>query len=48
MNLILYETRTDPFTFKSTGSKAIVKLNLQNTYSEKIQSVRAVVFLLND
>jgi hypothetical protein len=33
---------------RSTGSKAIVKLELQNTYSEKIQSVRAAVFLLND
>ncbi|HVU09422.1 MAG TPA: hypothetical protein VHG89_12845 [Verrucomicrobiae bacterium] len=33
---------------KNTGSKIIVKLNLQNTYSEKIQSVRAVIFLLND
>lgn len=33
---------------KNTGSKAIVKLDLQNTYSEKIQSVRAVMFLLDD
>jgi hypothetical protein len=33
---------------RTAGSKIIVKLNLQNTYSEKIQSVRAVVFLLND
>ena len=33
---------------KMTGSKAIVKLDLQNTYTNKIQSVRAAVFLLND
>jgi hypothetical protein len=33
---------------KTTGSKVIVKLDLQNTYSEKIQSVRAAIFLLDD
>jgi len=33
---------------KTTGSKVIVKLDLQNTYTNKIQSVRAAVFLLND
>lgn len=33
---------------KSTGSKAIVKLELQNTYNEKIKSVRAVMFLVDD
>ena len=33
---------------KSTGSKAIVKLDLENTYTNQIQSVRAAVFLLND
>lgn len=33
---------------KSTGSRAIVKLDLQNTYDVKIQSVRAVAFLIND
>lgn len=33
---------------KSIGTKAIVKLDLQNTYSEKIKSVRAVMFLVND
>ncbi len=33
---------------KSTGTKAIVKLDLQNTYSGKIKSVRAVMFLVND
>ena len=33
---------------KSTGSKVIVKLELQNTYAEKIKAVRAVMFLMND
>ena len=33
---------------KTTGSKVIVKLDMQNTYTNKIQSVRAAVFLLND
>lgn len=33
---------------RTTGTKAIVKLDLQNTYSEKIQSVRAVMFLMDD
>jgi len=33
---------------KTTGSKVIVKLDLQNTYTNKIQSVRAAAFLLND
>ncbi len=33
---------------KSTGSMAIVKMDLQNTYSEKIQGARAAMFLIND
>lgn len=33
---------------KTTGSKVIVKLDLQNTYSENIESVRAVIFLIDD
>jgi hypothetical protein len=33
---------------KSTGSAAIVKLDLQNTYSEKIQAVRAAMFLIDE
>jgi hypothetical protein len=32
---------------KFTGSKAIVKLELQNTYTNKIQSVRAAMFLID-
>jgi len=33
---------------KTTGSKAIIKLELKNTFKEKIESARAVVFLLDD
>ena len=33
---------------KSTGSTAIVKVDLQNTFSEKIQGARAAMFLIND
>ena len=33
---------------KMTGSKAIIKLELKNTFTEKIESARAVVFLLDD
>src|SRR5665213_587120 len=33
---------------KTTCSKVIVKVDLQNTYTNKIQSVRAAAFLLND
>jgi hypothetical protein len=33
---------------KTTGSKAVVKLDMENTYTSQIQSVRAAIFLLND
>src|SRR5437867_3249610 len=33
---------------KVTGNKAIIKLELKNTFTEKIESARAVVFLLDD
>jgi hypothetical protein len=33
---------------KTTGNKAIVKLELKNTFTEKIPSARAVCFLLDD
>ena len=32
----------------TTGTKVIAKLELQNTYAEKIESVRAAIFLLDD
>jgi hypothetical protein len=31
-----------------TGSKAVVKLVMKNTFNEKVESARAVVFLLDD
>jgi hypothetical protein len=33
---------------KTYGQKAIVKMDLQNTFTNNIESVRAAVFLLND
>jgi len=33
---------------KTTGSKTIVQLELKNTFTNNIESVRAVVFLLDD
>lgn len=33
---------------KLTGSKAVVKLELKNMFAEKVESARAVVFLLDD
>jgi hypothetical protein len=33
---------------KVTGSKALVKLELKNTFAEKIESARAVCFLLDE
>ncbi len=33
---------------KTPGSKVIVKLELQSTYSQKIESVRAAIFLMDD
>jgi hypothetical protein len=33
---------------KTTGSKAVIKLELKNTFTENIESARAVVFLLDD
>jgi hypothetical protein len=33
---------------KSTGSKAIIKLSLQNTFSQRIDLVRAAVFLTDE
>ncbi len=33
---------------KTTGSKAIIEIGLTNSYSIKIESVRATVFLLDD
>src|SRR2546421_7173224 len=32
---------------KITGSKAVVKLDMKNTFNEKVESARAVVFLLD-
>ena len=33
---------------KTTGSKTIIQLELKNTFTNNIESVRAVVFLLDD
>jgi hypothetical protein len=33
---------------KITGSKAVVKLELKNTFAEKVESARAVMFLLDE
>ena len=33
---------------KPTGNKALIKLSMTNTYPEKVQSARAVVFLVDD
>jgi hypothetical protein len=33
---------------KQTGSKAVVKLEMQNTFAERIASARAVCFLLDE
>ena len=33
---------------KVTGKKAVIKLTIKNTFSEKIESARAQVFLLDD
>ena len=33
---------------KTTGSKVLIKLELKNTFTEKIESARAVVFLLDE
>ena len=33
---------------KATGSKAVIKLEMKNTFTEKIESARAVVFLFDD
>jgi hypothetical protein len=33
---------------KTTGTKAVIRLELKNTFTEKIESARAVVFLLDD
>jgi hypothetical protein len=33
---------------KFTGSKAIVKLTMHNTYTNAVESARAVVFVMND
>ena len=33
---------------KLTGSKAVIGLDLENTYSQKIKSVRAAIFLFDD
>src|SRR5438034_9204524 len=33
---------------KTTGSKAVIKLEMKNTFTEKIESARAVVFLFDD
>ena len=32
---------------KLTGSRAVVKLNMKNTFNENVESARAVVFLLD-
>jgi|ERR1041385_58211 hypothetical protein len=33
---------------KTTGNKTVIKLTLKNTFQERIESVRATVFLLDD
>src|SRR6266700_6771221 len=33
---------------KTTGGKAVIKLEMKNTFAEKIESARAVVFLIDD
>ncbi len=33
---------------KRTGDKAVIKLEMKNTFTEKIESVRAVVILIDD
>ena len=33
---------------KRTGDKAVIKLEMKNTFAEKTESARAVVFLLDD
>ena len=33
---------------KKAGDKAVIKLTLKNTFAEKIESARAVIFLIND
>jgi hypothetical protein len=33
---------------KRTGTKAIIKLMMKNTFAEKIESARAVLFLIDD
>src|SRR6266516_1970393 len=33
---------------KTTGGKAVIKLEMKNTFKEKIESARAVVFLFDD
>jgi hypothetical protein len=33
---------------KRIGSNSVVKLELKNTFTEKIESARAVMFLIND
>jgi hypothetical protein len=40
----LYVTSAKP---KTTGQKTMIKLDVQNTFSEKVQSVRATIFLLD-
>lgn len=41
----LIVTASEP---KTTGQKTVIKLELKNTFPEKIESVRAVAFLLDD
>ncbi len=33
---------------KTTGGKVVIKLEMKNTFTEKIESARAVVFLFDD
>jgi hypothetical protein len=33
---------------KRTGDKVVIKLEMKNTFAEKIESARAVVFLLDE
>src|SRR6266700_4205268 len=33
---------------KTTGGKAVIKLEMKNTFKDKIESARAVVFLFDD
>lgn len=35
-------------TPKSTGDKAVIKVEMKNAFKEKIESARAVVFLIDD